>query len=54
MRSHNMKRTTASNHWYTYEMGFNYRMSDIQCALALSQLKKLEFVRKKRALSPSL
>ena len=54
MRSHNMKRTTASNHWYTYEMeypGFNYRMSDIQCALALSQLKKVEkFVRKRERL----
>jgi perosamine synthetase len=36
--------------WY-YEMqtlGFNYRITDIQCALALSQLKKLDTFVKKR------
>lgn len=41
------------NPWY-YEMpeiGFNYRASDIHCALGLSQLDKLErFVAKRRAL----
>lgn len=38
------------NPWY-YEMtslGFNYRITDIQCALGLSQLKKLKNIIKKR------
>ena len=38
------------NPWY-YEMtdlGFNYRINDIQCALGLSQLKKLKKILKKR------
>ena len=43
-----------ANAWY-YEMqdiGFNYRASDIHCALGLSQLGKLEsFARKRRALA---
>ena len=44
----------AANPWY-YEMpevGYNYRASDIHCALGLSQLKKLEdFIAKRRALA---
>src|SRR5439155_9389479 len=39
--------------WY-YEqqvLGFNYRITDLQCALGLSQLRKLaEFVARRRAL----
>ena len=42
------------NPWY-YEMaeiGFNYRISDLHCALGLSQLKKLDgFVTRRRALA---
>jgi UDP-4-amino-4,6-dideoxy-N-acetyl-beta-L-altrosamine transaminase len=41
------------NLWYyeMQELGYNYRITDIQCALALSQLKKLEnFVEKRRKL----
>jgi len=42
------------NPWY-YEMtapGFNYRVSDINCALAISQLSKLDrFVARRRALA---
>lgn len=44
----------GANPWY-YEMhepGFNYRASDIQCALGLSQLRKLDrFVARRRALA---
>ena len=38
------------NTWY-YEMqdlGFNYRLTDFQCALGLSQIKKLNFISKYR------
>jgi perosamine synthetase len=38
------------NPWY-YEqivLGYNYRITDIQCALGLSQLKKLDGLRKRR------
>jgi len=42
------------NPWY-YEMqdlGFNYRITDIQCALALSQLKKIDiFIKRRRYLA---
>ena len=39
-----------ANPWY-YEqivLGYNYRITDIQCALGLSQLKKLDAFRKRR------
>ena len=38
------------NHWQydVVEHGFNYRISDINCALGLSQLKKIDFFLKKR------
>ena len=42
LRSHGIKRDKSS-HW-KYNVicsGFNYRLSDINCALALSQLKKI-------------
>jgi len=36
--------------WYyeMQELGFNYRITDIQCALGISQLKRLEFSLKRR------
>src|SRR5579859_5068751 len=43
-RSHGMQADPSQGPWY-YEMvepGFNYRLPDINCALGLSQLKKLE------------
>ena len=43
-----------SNPWYyeMQELGFNYRITDIQCALALSQLKKIDsFVGRRRELA---
>ena len=54
LRTHGVykdKNTTKNGAWY-YEMrelGFNYRLTDIQCALGLSQLKKLDrFIRRRR------
>jgi perosamine synthetase len=45
---------TAFNPWY-YEMqhlGFNYRITDIQCALAISQMKKLDrFIARRREIA---
>lgn len=41
---------TLQNPWY-YEqqlLGYNYRITDIQCALGISQLRKLEVFRKRR------
>lgn len=44
---------TLRNPWY-YEqrwLGFNYRITDIQCALGISQLKKLDrFIARRRAI----
>mgnify|MGYP006410979075 FL=1 len=40
--------------WYyeMHELGYNFRLSDIQCALGISQLRKLDtFLKKRRAIS---
>jgi UDP-4-amino-4,6-dideoxy-N-acetyl-beta-L-altrosamine transaminase len=40
--------------WYyeMHELGFNYRLTDIQCALGLSQLKKLDrFIQRRRQIA---
>jgi UDP-4-amino-4,6-dideoxy-L-N-acetyl-beta-L-altrosamine transaminase len=44
LRAHGMVKTSHMKPW-EYEMqqlGFNYRLTDIQCALGISQLKKLD------------
>ena len=44
LRNHGMERTSPEEPWF-YEMnrpGFNYRITDMQCALGCSQLKRLE------------
>ena len=55
LRSHGItKNNIQENHgnWY-YEMtdlGFNYRLTDIQCALGISQLEKIDEGLKKETL----
>ena len=54
LRSHGMVRPEGAEPWW-YEMpeiGFNYRLPDVLCALGLSQLAKLpRFVERRRALA---
>ena len=48
-----LDRDGATNPWYAemHELGYNYRATDIQCALGLSQLAKLDgFVARRRQL----
>ena len=50
LRSHGMNKIKSDEMW-KYEMrelGYNYRISDFQCALGVSQLKKLNKFLKKR------
>ena len=49
-RSHGMRRVPSDGRPYTMETpGYNYRLTDIQCALGLAQLGKLEaFVQRRR------
>lgn len=50
-RAHGMIRVDTENRPWFYEMpapGLNYRLTDIQCALGLSQLKKLDMFKAKR------
>jgi len=57
LRSHGMiknKSTKNLGPWYyeMHELGFNYRITDFQCALGISQLTKLEkFVLKRRRIA---
>ena len=59
-RSHGMVHDTsrfegepvAPGYYEQHSLGFNYRITDVQCALGLNQLKKLpSFIERRRALS---
>jgi UDP-4-amino-4,6-dideoxy-N-acetyl-beta-L-altrosamine transaminase len=60
-RTHGITRNRAEmsgddGDWYyeQHELGFNYRLPDVQCALGLSQLGRLpEFVRRRRQIAAS-
>lgn len=47
------QREVAGSWWYEiHDLGFNYRLTDIQCALGLSQLQKLSgWIAKRRAIA---
>jgi perosamine synthetase len=51
LRSHGVVRQPEQEPWYyeMQELGYNYRITDIQCALGVSQLKKLEGFRERRS-----
>jgi dTDP-4-amino-4,6-dideoxygalactose transaminase len=60
LRSHGMQRdpgqleNSSEGPWYyeVQKLGFNYRLSDIHCALGLSQLKRLDrFIEKRRKIA---
>ena len=40
--NHRQRQKAATHRYQMQELGFNYRLTDIQCALGLSQLKKLD------------
>ena len=50
-RSHNIKRKNLYWDYSINDVGFNFRLSDINCALGCSQLKRLnEFIKKEKNL----
>lgn len=51
LRSHGIKREKMGISYNVVSNGFNYRLSDINCALGFSQLDKIdEFIRKRRSI----
>jgi len=51
-RDHRQRSREQSWHYEMVELGFNYRLSDLQCALGLSQIRRLpEWLDKRRQLA---
>jgi len=54
LRSHGIERSKKNYHW-SYDIksiGFNYRLSDINCSLGISQLKKInKFIKKRKSIA---
>jgi UDP-4-amino-4,6-dideoxy-N-acetyl-beta-L-altrosamine transaminase len=55
-RSHGITKDVEGNHgpWYyeQHDLGFNYRLTDFQCALGISQLARLDsFVERRRSIA---
>jgi len=49
---HRERANRGSWHYEIRELGYNYRLTDIQCALGLSQLQKLDlFIERRRAIA---
>jgi len=49
---HRQRETRGSWHYEMADLGFNYRLTDIQSALGMSQLKKLDgFIRRRREIA---
>lgn len=48
LRNHGMLRNKNMINYTINEIGYNYRLTDIQCALGISQLARLKFFIKKR------
>lgn len=52
LRNHGMLRNKNLINYSLEEVGFNYRISDIHCALGISQIKRLKlFIKKRRSIA---